>query len=59
MSEELLFDSERQERKARRKTWLIPLLVLAALIVLVILVQVFQSVGTHLAAKADKRLKNK
>ena len=32
---------------------------LAALIVLVILVQVFQSVGTHLAAKADKRLKNK
>ena len=30
-----------------------------AVIVLVILVQVFQSVGTHLAAKADKRLKNK
>ena len=30
-----------------------------AVIVLVILVQVFQSVGTRLAAKADKRLKNK
>lgn len=32
---------------------------LAALIVLVILVQIFQSVGTWLARKADKRLKNK
>ncbi len=31
---------------------------LAALIVLVILVQVFQSVGSRLARKADKRLKN-
>ena len=31
---------------------------LAALIVLVILVQVFQTVGTRLAKKADKRLKN-
>ena len=31
---------------------------LAALIVLVILVQVFQTVGTRLARKADKRLKN-
>ena len=38
MSEELLFDSERQERKARRKTLLIPLLVLAAVIVLVVVI---------------------
>ncbi len=30
-----------------------------AVIVLVLLVQLFQSIGTHLAAKADKRLKNK
>ena len=28
-----------------------------AVIVLVLLVQLFQSVGTHLAAKADKRIK--
>lgn len=30
-----------------------------AVIVLVLLVQLFQSIGTHLATKADKRLKNK
>ena len=30
-----------------------------AVIVLVLLVQLFQSIGTHLAARADKRLKNK
>ncbi len=35
----------------------LPPLVLAALIVLVILVQIFQSVGTFLARKCDKRLK--
>ena len=30
-----------------------------AVIFLIILVQVFQSIGTHLAAKSDKRLKNR
>ncbi len=38
MSDELLFDSERQERRARRKTRLIPLIVLAAVIVLAVVV---------------------
>ncbi len=33
------------------------LIMLAAVILLIILVQIFQSVGTKLAAKADKRLK--
>lgn len=33
------------------------LIMLAAVILLILLVQIFQSVGTHLAAKADKRLK--
>lgn len=35
------------------------LIMIAAVILLIILVQVFQSVGTHLAVKTDKRLKNK
>ena len=35
------------------------LIMLAAVILLIILVQIFQSVGTKLAAKADKRLKKK
>lgn len=35
------------------------LIMIAAVVLLIILVQVFQSVGTHLAVKADKRLKNK
>ena len=29
----------------------------AAVVLLIVLVQVFQSVGTHLAIKTDKRLK--
>lgn len=33
------------------------LIMIAAVILLIILVQIFQSVGTKLAAKADKRLK--
>lgn len=35
------------------------LVMYAAVILLIVLVQVFQSVGTHLAAKCDKRLKNR
>lgn len=35
------------------------LIMLAAVVLLVILVQIFQSVGTRLAVKADKRLKKK
>lgn len=35
------------------------LIMLAAVVLLILLVQIFQSVGTHLAAKADKRLKKK
>lgn len=35
------------------------LIMLAAVILLIILVQVFQSVGTRLAVRSDKRLKNK
>jgi D-methionine transport system permease protein len=35
------------------------LIMLAAVILLIILVQIFQSVGTHLAVRMDKRLKNK
>lgn len=35
------------------------LVMLFAVIFLVVLVQIFQSVGTHLAAKCDKRLKNR
>jgi D-methionine transport system permease protein len=35
------------------------LIMIAAVILLIILVQIFQSVGTKLAAKADKRLKKK
>lgn len=35
------------------------LIMIAAVILLIILVQVFQSVGTHLAVRTDKRLKNK
>ena len=35
------------------------LVMLAAVVLLIVLVQVFQSVGTHLAVRADKRLKNK
>lgn len=35
------------------------LVMLAAVILLVLLVQIFQSIGTRLAAKADKRIKNK
>ena len=30
-----------------------------AVVFLIILVQIFQSIGTHLAAKCDKRLKNR
>ena len=35
------------------------LIMVAAVILLILLVQLFQSVGTHLAVKSDKRLKNK
>ena len=35
------------------------LVMLAAVVLLVVLVQVLQSLGTHLALRADKRLKNK
>ncbi|MBQ9459114.1 MAG: ABC transporter permease [Oscillospiraceae bacterium] len=35
------------------------LIMLAAVVLLILLVQLFQSVGTHLAARADKRLKNR
>ncbi|MCH5187865.1 MAG: ABC transporter permease [Oscillospiraceae bacterium] len=35
------------------------LIMLAAVILLIVLVQIFQSVGTFLATKSDKRLKNK
>ena len=35
------------------------LVMFAAVILLIVLVQVFQSVGTHLAVRADKRIKNK
>ena len=35
------------------------LVMFAAVILLIVLVQVFQTVGTHLAVHADKRLKNK
>lgn len=35
------------------------LIMLCAVILLVLMVQVFQSIGTHLAVKSDKRLKNK
>lgn len=35
------------------------LIMIAAVVLLIILVQIFQSVGTKLAAKADKRLKKK
>lgn len=35
------------------------LIMLCAVILLVVLVQIFQSVGTHLATRLDKRLKNK
>lgn len=35
------------------------LIMLFAVILLIVLVQVFQSIGTHLAVKSDKRLKNK
>ena len=35
------------------------LIMIAAVILLIILVQIFQSVGTRLAAKADKRIKKK
>ncbi|MDY4743330.1 MAG: ABC transporter permease, partial [Lachnospira sp.] len=34
------------------------LIMLRAVILLIIMVQVFQSIGTHLAVKMDKRLKN-
>ena len=33
------------------------LVMFAAVVLLIILVQIFQSLGTHLAAKSDKRLK--
>lgn len=35
------------------------LIMIAAVILLIALVQIFQSVGTHLAVRTDKRLKNK
>ncbi len=35
------------------------LVMLAAVILLIVLVQIFQSVGTHLATKSDKRLKGR
>ena len=35
------------------------LIMLAAVALLIVLVQAFQSIGTHLALKSDKRLKNK
>ena len=38
MSDELIFDSERQERRARKKSRLIPLLVLAGILLAVIVI---------------------
>ena len=35
------------------------LIMLAAVVLLILLVQIFQSVGTHLAVRLDKRLRNK
>lgn len=35
------------------------LIMIAAVVLLIVLVQIFQSVGTHLALRADKRLKKK
>ncbi len=35
------------------------LIMVAAVVLLIVLVQVFQTVGTHLAVRTDKRLKNK
>ena len=35
------------------------LIMVAAVILLILLVQLFQTVGTRLAVKSDKRLKNK
>ena len=35
------------------------LIMVAAVILLILLVQIFQSVGTRLSIKADKRLKNR
>ena len=33
------------------------IMITAAVVLLIILVQIFQSLGTHLATKSDKRLK--
>ena len=35
------------------------LIMVAAVILLILLVQLFQTIGTHLAVRSDKRLKNK
>jgi hypothetical protein len=45
MSDELLFDSERQERKAAKKQWLIPLLVLAGILLAVIIISLLLRSG--------------
>ena len=36
MADELLFDSERQEKKAKKRKWLLPAIVLAAILVIVV-----------------------
>ena len=38
MADELLFDSERQEKKARRRRWLFPVIALAAILVIAVIV---------------------
>lgn len=45
MSEELIFDSERQEMRAARKRWLLPCLVLAGILVLAVAVALIIRAG--------------
>lgn len=45
MSDELIFDSERQEMRDRKKTWLIPLLVLAGILIAVVVVSLLLRSG--------------
>ena len=45
MSDELIFDSERQELRDRKKRWLIPLLVLAGILLAVVIVSLLLRSG--------------
>ena len=47
MSDELIFDSERQELRDRKKRWLIPLLVLAGILLAVVIVSLLGQVATE------------